>query len=129
MSLEFRIDNMAKTKGIIASIDALVGVLAFSVVAMLFFLNTVIAKSVSYNYVSSQASFVATNARLQHSIFLIERLGMNMSDAKVQLNSDIGSGNYSIVPFSSNYNPNMDIERLLIVDSDIYYVYVNFDDK
>jgi hypothetical protein len=112
-------------KAIIASIDMIIGVLAFSLFFFVFLLNAVLSQKATAGNLGNEAGFLGIQARLQHSVFLIDRIGMNMSDAAKQLNYDVGPGNYSIVPFSSEYRNISQISRAVVIGNDVYYVEVH----
>ena len=114
-----------KAKGIFASTEAMVGAIAFSLIFLAFSANSLLAQMSASRTVAGEAAYIAASTRLQHSIFLIDRLGMNMSEAASQLNYDMGASNYSIMPFASSYIINSSISRVVAIGNIVYYVNVN----
>lgn len=112
-------------RGIFASTDAMVGAIAFSAFFLVFVLNTSLAQGSASTAISNEARYLAAGARLQHSIFLIGRLGMNTSDAEFQLDYDVGASNYSIVPFASSYKLNGSLARMVVIGNNVYYIEVH----
>ncbi len=112
-------------EGVFASMDAMVGAIAFSAVFMVFAINIVLVHASAGNAIANQATYLSENARLQHSIFLIERLGMNMSGAEAQLDYDIGESNYSITPYAAYSQANYAISRLAVIGGSVYYINVD----
>lgn len=112
-------------KAIIASVDMVVGVLAFSMFFLVFMLNAVLSQKALAGNLGNEAGLLGIQARLQHAVFLIDRIGMNMSDAVEQLNHDVGRGNYSIVPFPSGYGYAGRISRVAVIGDNVYYIEVH----
>lgn len=112
-------------EGVFASMDAMVGVIAFSAIFLVFAINIALAHGSAGDAIANGAAYLSENTRLQHSIFLIERLGMNMSGAEAQLDYDIGESNYSITPYAAPGPVNGTISRLAVIGDGVYYINVD----
>lgn len=112
-----------RAKGVFASIDAIAGIMAFSAAFLVFTLSNAAAQNAAYLRIGDSASYAWANARLQHAVFLIDKLGMNISDAQRQLNYDIGAGNYSITQQAPDGTHS--IVRIVTIGKAVYYIEVN----
>ncbi len=116
-------------KGVFASTEAIVGALAFSLFFLAFSVSSLLSQTSASKAITNEAAYINMNARLQHSLFLIDRLGMNMSQVISQLDYDIGARNYSITPFASPYASNYPISRIAAIGNRVYYINVDINES
>ena len=119
---------MGRIKSIFATTDVIIGIVAFLSVSTLFVVNAATLNGSMYGSAGSEIRLLGMEARAQHSVLLIERLGLNLTGAEQVLDYDVGGGNYSLAPFNqsaTSYRYGSSFYRILAVDGNAYYLEVN----
>ncbi len=119
---------MKRIKSIFATMDAIIGIVAFLSVSTVFIASAATLAGSAYSGAGHSMQLLGMEARAQHSVFLIDRLGLNLTGAEQLLNYDVGRTNYSLERFNRGtlpYGGKGSFYRILPIGGEVYYLEVN----